>query len=99
MRRGGSEAGRLRFRRLRRRGGCASGGSGRSPESGGGQSEPREQLARGTHARGLPAGRIQEVRGPLKITGVETIPVSVPIRPELAIRGSLGAHTSSPFVL
>jgi L-alanine-DL-glutamate epimerase-like enolase superfamily enzyme len=35
----------------------------------------------------------------LKITGVETIPVSVPIRPELAIRGSLGAHTCSPFVL
>jgi L-alanine-DL-glutamate epimerase-like enolase superfamily enzyme len=35
----------------------------------------------------------------LKITQIETIPVQVPIRPSLAIRSSLGAHTVSPFLL
>jgi L-alanine-DL-glutamate epimerase-like enolase superfamily enzyme len=35
----------------------------------------------------------------VKITQIETIPVSVPIRPELAIQSSLGAHTHSPFLI
>jgi len=35
----------------------------------------------------------------LKISRVETIPVQIPINPERAIRGSLGAHTVSPFLL
>ncbi len=35
----------------------------------------------------------------MKITRVETIPVQIPIHPERAIRGSLGAHTVSPFLL
>jgi L-alanine-DL-glutamate epimerase-like enolase superfamily enzyme len=36
----------------------------------------------------------------VKITSVETIPVSVPIRPDLAIRsGSGGTHLTSPFLL
>jgi muconate cycloisomerase len=35
----------------------------------------------------------------MKITRVETIPVKVPIRPEFLIRGSLGMHTESPFLL
>ncbi len=35
----------------------------------------------------------------MKITRVETIPVKVPIRPEFRIRGSLGLHTESPFLL
>ncbi len=35
----------------------------------------------------------------MKITRVETIPVKVPIRPEFRIRGSLGMHTESPFLL
>jgi L-alanine-DL-glutamate epimerase-like enolase superfamily enzyme len=35
----------------------------------------------------------------VRITHVETIPVQVPIRPELTIRGSLGVHRLSPFVL
>jgi len=35
----------------------------------------------------------------MKITSVETIPVKVPIRPEFQIRGSLGFHTESPFLL
>jgi L-alanine-DL-glutamate epimerase-like enolase superfamily enzyme len=35
----------------------------------------------------------------MKITSVETIPVKVPIRPEFQIRGSLGWHTESPFLL
>jgi muconate cycloisomerase len=35
----------------------------------------------------------------MRITRIETIPVQVPIRPELVIRGSLGVHASSPFVL
>ena len=35
----------------------------------------------------------------MKITRVETIPVQIPINPERAIRGSLGAHTVSPFLL
>jgi len=35
----------------------------------------------------------------MRITRIETIPVQVPIRPELVIWGSLGVHASSPFVL
>ena len=35
----------------------------------------------------------------MKITRVETIPVSVPIRPQFQIRSSLGQHRHSPFVL
>src|SRR5438876_5015590 len=35
----------------------------------------------------------------MKITGVESIPVRVPIRPELAIRGKGGYHSESPFLL
>jgi muconate cycloisomerase len=35
----------------------------------------------------------------LKITRIETIPVRIPIDPNRAIRGSLGAHTVSPFLL
>lgn len=35
----------------------------------------------------------------MKITRVETIPVQAPIRPRLAIRSSIGAHTVSPFLL
>jgi muconate cycloisomerase len=35
----------------------------------------------------------------MKITRVETIPVQVPIRPEFQIRGSLGFHKDSPFLL
>lgn len=35
----------------------------------------------------------------MKITRVQTIPVNVPIRPEFRIRGSLGLHTESPFLL
>ncbi len=35
----------------------------------------------------------------MRITSIETIPVRVPIRPELAIRSSIGAHTVSPFLL
>lgn len=36
----------------------------------------------------------------LKITSVETIPIRVPIRPELAIRsGRGGSHATSPFLL
>ena len=35
----------------------------------------------------------------MRITRIETIPVQVPIRPELVIRGSLGVHAKSPFVL
>ena len=35
----------------------------------------------------------------MKITSIETIPVKVPIRPEFRIRGSLGMHTESPFLL
>ncbi|HZQ55224.1 MAG TPA: mandelate racemase/muconate lactonizing enzyme family protein [Bryobacteraceae bacterium] len=35
----------------------------------------------------------------MKITHIETIPVSVPIRPELAISSSLGAHTHSLFLI
>src|SRR5947209_3597272 len=36
----------------------------------------------------------------VKITSVETIPVRVPIKPELAIKsGRGGAHTTSPFLL
>ena len=35
----------------------------------------------------------------MKITRVETIPVKVPIRPQFRIRGSLGLHTESPFLL
>jgi L-alanine-DL-glutamate epimerase-like enolase superfamily enzyme len=35
----------------------------------------------------------------VKITKFETIPVRVPIRPELAITSSLGSHTDSPFLL
>lgn len=35
----------------------------------------------------------------MKITNLETIPVQVPVNPERAIRGSLGGHTVSPFLL
>ncbi len=36
----------------------------------------------------------------MKITRIETIPVNVPIKPELAIRsGRGGSHTASPFLL
>ncbi|MDR7419845.1 MAG: enolase C-terminal domain-like protein [Armatimonadota bacterium] len=35
----------------------------------------------------------------MKIVRVETIPVSVPIDPQRAIRGGRGAHTTSPFLL
>src|SRR3982751_420119 len=35
----------------------------------------------------------------MKITRVEPIPVKVPIRPEFQIRGSLGSHTESPFLI
>lgn len=35
----------------------------------------------------------------MKISRIETIPVRIPINPERAIRGSLGAHTVSPFLL
>src|SRR5439155_10226383 len=37
---------------------------------------------------------------PMKITRIETIPVRVPIKPQLAIKsGRGGAHTTSPFLL
>jgi muconate cycloisomerase len=35
----------------------------------------------------------------MKIRAIETIPVRVPIRPEFVIRGSLGIHAESPFVI
>src|SRR5712692_2934163 len=35
----------------------------------------------------------------MKITRIETIPVSIPINPQRAIRGGRGAHTTSPFLL
>ena len=35
----------------------------------------------------------------MRITRIETIPVQVPIRPELVITGSLGVHSASPFVI
>ena len=35
----------------------------------------------------------------MKIVRVETVPVQIPINPARAIRGSLGAHTVSPFLL
>ena len=35
----------------------------------------------------------------MKITRIETFPVRVPIRPEFQIRGSLGFHTESPFLM
>jgi len=35
----------------------------------------------------------------VKITHIDTIPVQVPIHPKRAVRGSLGAHTTSPFLL
>ena len=35
----------------------------------------------------------------MQITRVETIPVRVPIRKEFQIRGSLGMHTESPFLI
>jgi L-alanine-DL-glutamate epimerase-like enolase superfamily enzyme len=35
----------------------------------------------------------------MKITGVETIPLQVPINPQRAVRGGRGSHTVSPFVL
>lgn len=35
----------------------------------------------------------------MKIRSIETIPVLVPIRPEFQIRGSLGFHKESPFVV
>ena len=39
-------------------------------------------------------------RPDMKITRIETIPVRVPIKPELAIRGGRGlSHSVSPFLL
>lgn len=35
----------------------------------------------------------------MRIIRIETIPVQVPIRPELIIQGSLGVHSTSPFVM
>ena len=35
----------------------------------------------------------------MKITAIECIPVDVPIVPEFQIRGSLGSHVKSPFLL
>src|SRR5262245_11126045 len=36
----------------------------------------------------------------MKITSIETIPIRVPIKPELAIRGARGlSHAASPFLL
>jgi L-alanine-DL-glutamate epimerase-like enolase superfamily enzyme len=35
----------------------------------------------------------------MRITSVETIPVSVPIAPERAVTGAAGSHTRSPFLL
>ena len=36
----------------------------------------------------------------MKITGIETIPIRVPVKPEFAIRsGRGGSHTVSPFLL
>lgn len=35
----------------------------------------------------------------MKITRIETIPIRVPLRPELAIRGRRGVHDVSPFLL
>src|SRR5260221_10190279 len=35
----------------------------------------------------------------MRIRNIETIPVKVPIRPEFVIRGSLGLHAESPFVI
>lgn len=35
----------------------------------------------------------------MKITGIEPIPVRVPIRKEFQIQGALGSHTESPFVV
>jgi muconate cycloisomerase len=35
----------------------------------------------------------------VKITKIETIPVQVPIHPRRAVKGALGAHTTSPFLL
>jgi L-alanine-DL-glutamate epimerase-like enolase superfamily enzyme len=35
----------------------------------------------------------------MKITSIETIPVSVPIVPERAVTGARGSHTRSPFLL
>jgi L-alanine-DL-glutamate epimerase-like enolase superfamily enzyme len=35
----------------------------------------------------------------MRIRNIETIPVKVPIRPEFVIRGSLGVHSESPFVI
>jgi muconate cycloisomerase len=39
-------------------------------------------------------------RQPLKITRIETIPIQVPLKPDVAIRsGRGGAHTASPFLI
>ena len=35
----------------------------------------------------------------MQIARIETIPVDVPIVPEFQIRGSLGSHVKSPFLL
>src|SRR4051812_45632639 len=35
----------------------------------------------------------------MKITRIETIPVRVPIRQQVAITSSLGSHTYSPFLM
>src|SRR5947209_573874 len=35
----------------------------------------------------------------MKITGIETIPVLIPVKPGIAIKARAGYHTSSPFLL
>src|ERR1700746_1121342 len=35
----------------------------------------------------------------MKITSIECIPLRVPIRPEVAIRGKGGSHSVSPFLI
>ena len=35
----------------------------------------------------------------MRITKIEKFPVRVPIRPEFQIRGSLGSHLESPFLI
>jgi L-alanine-DL-glutamate epimerase-like enolase superfamily enzyme len=35
----------------------------------------------------------------MKITAIEAIPVTIPIKPELIIRSARGVHDESPFVI
>src|SRR4051812_38118793 len=45
-------------------------------------------------------GRQFSHRDRMKITSIETIPIRIPLKPELAIRsGRGGSHTVSPFLL